>query len=190
MAETIDRRIRKTKALLRSGLTDLMKQKPVNKITVKELSDYIDINRGTFYLHHKDVFDLLESIENELMQELKDVFEKYSIEGFQAQPISFLTDAFRFLEHNAEIVTVLLSTNGDITFVDRMKEFVREKCLNSWMQVYSYSNPLPYEYFYTFTINGIIGLFQTWLDRGRKESPEEMAQIAERIISHGIQILD
>ena len=118
------------------------------------------------------------------------MFEKYSIEGFQAQPISFLTDAFRFLEHNAEIVTVLLSTNGDITFVDRMKEFVREKCLNSWMQVYSYSNPLPYEYFYTFTINGIIGLFQTWLDRGRKESPEEMAQIAERIISHGIQILD
>ena len=69
----IDRRIRKTKALLRSGLTDLMKQKPVNKITVKELADYVDINRGTFYLHHKDIFDLLFSIESELMQELKDI---------------------------------------------------------------------------------------------------------------------
>ncbi len=187
MAETMDRRVRKTKALLRSGLTDLMKQKPVNKITVKELSDYIDINRGTFYLHHKDVFDLLESIENELMQELKKVFEKYRIDGFQAQPVLFLTDAFHFLEHNAEIVTVLLSTNGDIIFINRMKEFVKEECLNNWMQLYDFSNPFQYEYLYSFIINGIIGLFQTWLNRGRKETPEEMAHIAEQIISHGIE---
>ena len=156
----IDRRIRKTKALLRSGLTDLMKQKPVNKITVKELADYVDINRGTFYLHHKDIFDLLSSIESELMQELKDVFDKYNFEKQQIEPLLFLTDIFHFLDHNAEIVTVLLSSNGDILFIDQMKEFVKEKCLNNWMHTYSVSDPIQYEYFYAFIINGIIGVFQ------------------------------
>lgn len=186
----VDRRIRKTKALLRTGLTDLMKQKPINKITVKELADHIDINRGTFYLHHKDVFDLLSSIENELMQELKDVFEKYDFEEIQAEPLSFLTDIFRFLDHNAEIVTVLLSSNGDILFVDQMKEFVKETCLNNWMGTYSVSNSTRYEYFYAFIINGIIGLFQAWLERNRQESPEEIAHIAEKMISHGIEMLN
>ena len=85
----IDRRIRKTKALLRSGLTDLMKQKPVNKITVKELADYVDINRGTFYLHHKDIFDLLSSIESELMQELKDVFDNTTLKNNKLNPFYF-----------------------------------------------------------------------------------------------------
>lgn len=187
---TIDRRIRKTKALLRSGLTDLMKQKPVNKITVKELSDYIDINRGTFYLHHKDIFDLLSSIESELMQELKDVFDKYNFEKQQIEPLLFLTDIFHFLDHNAEIVTVLLSSNGDILFIDQMKEFVKEKCLNNWMHTYSVSDPIRYEYFYAFIINGIIGLFQAWLERNCKESPEEIAHMAERIICQGIETLN
>ncbi|MCI6675625.1 MAG: TetR family transcriptional regulator C-terminal domain-containing protein [Clostridiales bacterium] len=189
MASTIDRRVRKTKAVLCSGLIDLMKQKPVNKITVKELTDYVDINRGTFYLHHKDIFDLMQSIENELMQELKDLFEKYSTEEFQLHPTLFLTDIFRFLDHNAEIVTVLLSPNGDIVFVDRMETFVREKCLHNWMESFSLSNPLSYDYFYAFVISGIIGVFQNWLNRGRKESPEEIAIIVEQIISHGVQIL-
>lgn len=186
----IDRRIRKTKALLRSGLTDLMKQKPVNKITVKELADYVDINRGTFYLHHKDIFDLLSSIESELMQELKDVFDKYNFEKQQIEPLLFLTDIFHFLDHNAEIVTVLLSSNGDILFIDQMKEFVKEKCLNNWMHTYSVSDPIRYEYFYAFIINGIIGLFQAWLERNRKESPEEIAHMAERIICQGIETLN
>ena len=186
----IDRRIRKTKALLRSGLTDLMKQKPVNKITVKELADYVDINRGTFYLHHKDIFDLLSSIESELMQELKDVFDKYNFEKQQIEPLLFLTDIFHFLDHNAEIVTVLLSSNGDILFIDQMKEFVKEKCLNNWMHTYSVSDPIQYEYFYAFIINGIIGLFQAWLERNRKESPEEIAHMAKRIICQGIEILN
>ena len=186
----IDRRIRKTKSLQRSGLTDLMKQKPVNKITVKELADYVDINRGTFYLHHKDIFDLLSSIESELMQELKDVFDKYNFEKQQIEPLLFLTDIFHFLDHNAEIVTVLLSSNGDILFIDQMKEFVKEKCLNNWMHTYSVSDPIRYEYFYAFIINGIIGLFQAWLERNRKESPEEIAHMAKRIICQGIETLN
>ena len=49
--ETIDRRIRKTRRLLRECLTALLKEKKVQDITVREIADMADINRGTFYLH-------------------------------------------------------------------------------------------------------------------------------------------
>ena len=65
-----DIRVRRTKKLLRKGGAELGKTKSVNKITIKELTDLVEINRGTFYLHYKDVYDLVDSIENELYEEL------------------------------------------------------------------------------------------------------------------------
>ena len=70
-AETGDRRVRKTRTALKSALTTLMKQKNINSISVKELTDLADINRGTFYLHYKDVSDLLSQSEDDLLDELK-----------------------------------------------------------------------------------------------------------------------
>ena len=61
--ENVDSRVRRTKRLLRQGLTELLKEKSIKKITVRELSDRVDINRGTFYLHYKDIYDLVEQIE-------------------------------------------------------------------------------------------------------------------------------
>ena len=68
MAEELkkeDRRVRRTKKLLTQALTELLQKKQINEITVKELTDLADMNRGTFYLYYKDIFDMLEKIENE-----------------------------------------------------------------------------------------------------------------------------
>ena len=59
-----DRRVRKTKTRLLNCLTELMKEKEVKDISVKELSDLADINRGTFYLHYRDVYDMLNKVED------------------------------------------------------------------------------------------------------------------------------
>ena len=58
--EIQDRRVRKTRAILKQSLITLMKEKSIKHITVKELCEQSDINRGTFYLHYSDVFDLFE----------------------------------------------------------------------------------------------------------------------------------
>jgi AcrR family transcriptional regulator len=42
--------------------------KSIQDITVRELSDLVDINRATFYLHYKNVFDMVEQIENEMIE--------------------------------------------------------------------------------------------------------------------------
>ena len=62
--QKIDGRVRRTKKLLREGLTKLMKEKSIKKISVRELSDLVEINRGTFYLHYYDIHDVLSDIFN------------------------------------------------------------------------------------------------------------------------------
>lgn len=66
-----DRRIRKTKAQLRTGLAKLLQKKSIKEITVKELVELVDINRSTFYLHYSDIYNMLSSIEEELLEEIR-----------------------------------------------------------------------------------------------------------------------
>ena len=57
-----DARIRYTQRILKESFLILLKQKPVNKITVKEVCEMAELNRATFYAHYSDCFALLESI--------------------------------------------------------------------------------------------------------------------------------
>ena len=59
MQKKTDRRVRKTKSQLKTGLAQLMREKSIREITVKELVDAVDINRSTFYLHYETMVDLL-----------------------------------------------------------------------------------------------------------------------------------
>ena len=68
MEKKTDRRIRKTKQQLQEGFIHLRKSKSIKDITVKELCELTDLNRGTFYLHYKDIYDLSEQMENEIIQ--------------------------------------------------------------------------------------------------------------------------
>ena len=80
MAEKVDRRVRKTKAQLRAGLARLMQKKSIKEITVKELVEEVDINRSTFYLHYTDIYQMLESIEGELMDEISHLIDDYALD--------------------------------------------------------------------------------------------------------------
>ena len=56
---TNDHRSRVTKMLIRKAFMELLRQKPLASISVKELCELAGINRGTFYSHYQDVYDLL-----------------------------------------------------------------------------------------------------------------------------------
>ena len=53
-----DHRTRLTKMMILNAMTGLLKEKPIQNITVKELCERAEINRGTFYLHYHDIYDL------------------------------------------------------------------------------------------------------------------------------------
>jgi len=95
MVNPRDRRVRKTEEQLVKGLTKLMKTKSIKNITVRELADEVDINRSTFYLHYKDIFDMVEKIENELAANLISTLDELNNNHItQNILLDFLTDTF------------------------------------------------------------------------------------------------
>lgn len=65
-------RVSQTKLQLANSLKDLMQKKPLNKITVQNVTDHCGLNRQTFYYHFKDIYDLLSWVYNkELLEKIE-----------------------------------------------------------------------------------------------------------------------
>ena len=88
-----DRRVRRTKKLLTHGLIQLMKEKQVQDITVRELADLVDVNRGTFYLYYRDIFDMLDSIEQELFNQVNQLIAAHKGETVLTHTLPVLSAA-------------------------------------------------------------------------------------------------
>ena len=111
--ENVDRRVKKTKRQLRLALMELMCEKPQKHISVRELAERADINRGTFYIHYKDVSDLLQQLEDEMADRLSEMCCLHA-RNTEIDSYPFLTDLYGFMLDNADICKVLLGINGDI----------------------------------------------------------------------------
>ena len=180
-----DRRVRRTRKILTQALTDLLQKKQVNEITVKELTDLADMNRGTFYLYYKDIYDMLEKIQDEMFEKLDGIFELRADEEVTEQTKPILLDLFRFIEENQEMCRVLLSPNGDMSFLHRLNEVLREKCLHLYLGAEPAADEKDFDYRYSFVIYGCAGIIRAWVGRNCPEKPEQMAELANHLIVSG-----
>lgn len=187
--QKVDRRVRKTKQQLRQGLTELLLEKPAKDITVRELADKVDMNRGTFYLHYKDIFDMVEQLENELFERFSEIVDKSLSREDDGAPHKLLENVFQFFADNADMGAMLLGPHGDLAFVNRIKQLVRDRCLHNWMRTFDANKSVLFEPYFDFVVGGIISLFQSWLATGLKQAPAEMAEMSERFIVEGISVL-
>lgn len=186
---TVDRRIRKTRQQLRQSLTALLKVKPIQDITVKELADMADINRGTFYLHYRDVFDLLNQIEDELLTELETLLEQYQPGDILSNTVQIFNNLYELVQKNSELVGILIGEHGELNFVNRLNHILREKCLRDWMEHFRKDRDNTFEAYYVFVTSGCMGLVQYWLNNGMKETPLELAKLTEQMILNGAKLL-
>lgn len=177
-----DRRVRKTRMLLRGALCQLMREKRVSDITVREIADICDINRGTFYLHYKDVFDMVEQIERELVEQFNEVMKDFTPEKMCGDPCEPLVRLFTFLRDNADVARVLVGPNGDMAFVERMKKMVRDRCRETWPNLFPPGAANRFPYYMAYIISGCVGVIENWLRGEMEETPEQMAALAESLI--------
>lgn len=183
MEKKVDRRVIKTRRQLKKGLAALMKEKSVNQITVKELVEEVDINRSTFYLHFKDIQDLLREIEENMEAQIKRAIEEHPIVSGNENAFYFIEDMFRVLDEEREISKALIGPNGDMGFIHRIERIIKENSRGTLEKMFP-GKKEDLKYFYAFCLSGCLGLVKVWLNEGEEKSPEEMAQMTFNMIAN------
>ncbi len=171
-----DIRTKYTKKVIRECFFDLLKENPLNRITVKAICEKADINRTTFYRYYKDPFDLMEQIENEML----DAFRNHAKVMMPVDMESALETMFSAVIHNQEMYLVLISDNADRSFVRKMILETYDLFKESLAKTFPSLSDNQRRWMYYYIAQGSVSVTIDWLHRGMKETPAEMASfIAE-----------
>ncbi len=176
MAAMEDKRIRRTKKLLRQALTRLMQQKDFQSITVTDVVREADINRGTFYAHYRDVYDLRDKIEAEMIENFRELIATIRpSETATLKPV--LGRLMDYLEENREIVTALIKVNGQDGFGRKMIAVI-EECR---MELLPYRS-IEDAYAARFLATGVIGMTEKWITESQPIPKNEMICLIAKLL--------
>lgn len=119
-----DLRILKTRNAIINAFITLRAKKPLDKITVKELADLAMINKATFYLHYKDIYDLSDTLENDALEQiLKDMPDP---ELLFSQPEQGTKDLFHAFSAQGQLFSILFSGDRFDIFVRKIDNLIKE----------------------------------------------------------------
>lgn len=180
-----DRRVRKTKKQLRTALMTLLLKKDLSRVTVRDVAELADINRGTFYAHYKDVEELLSSLEEELLTELRAVGEKYRGQYNDESALDYLTELISLAGENSDMVYVLYATTVDMDFQNRLYRELQQQYLYPFMEKLNLVGTNA-ELVSAFVTSGLVSMVVKWISGGKKETPKELARLCGTIVSRGI----
>ena len=179
--EKMDARKRYTQMVLKQSFLKLLKEKPVNRITVKEVCALAQLNRATFYAHYSDCFALMESIENELI----DAFEK-SLRYVNSFDVTALIEAiYDMVDQNQAACRVLILGNTSSTVLMRMIALAKEDSIAYWRKELPNASETDLEMMYTHLSNGLMHVVVEGYD---KYSKEEMVRFVNRVVKASLSL--
>ena len=170
-----DARLRYTQNALKQSLLSFLKEKPVNKITVKEVCERAGLNRATFYAHYSDCFALLESIEEDLLETFCS-----SLKLVDSFDVTALIEAiYAMIEQQQEACRVMIFQNACPNVLRRMIDMARSESISYWKKHLRRATEAELEMLYTHLSNGLMHVV---VEGYEKYSREEVVHFVNRIV--------
>lgn len=183
-----DRRKRKTRESIKQAFLTLMFEKGFENITVNDIAEVADINRGTFYLHYADKYELLDTLENEMIALLSEVQSKIDIQLIKDNPIHFsdvfIKEIMQLVKEHVLFFKVMFMSGEKTSFESKFKDAIRTNFEKKLLDLPTVSG-VPFNFYFAFVVNAQLGVIKEWVKTGMEEAPETVAQYAYAMASRG-----
>ncbi len=184
-----EHRVRTTKKHLREALMSFLAEKPLSSITVKELCERAGINRGTFYTHYTDVYDLLGQIEAEMKAEYFAALKPELSAEELLSPPKVTKKVFDCIEANADLCRVMIGPYGDREFARNLIRESKICSIRSCRRFFPNAEEWRINTYVIFVYGGCYALMERWLREGMVEKAAAVADAAEKIMENGVGFL-
>ncbi|MFD2830943.1 TetR/AcrR family transcriptional regulator [Corticicoccus populi] len=175
-----------TKLNLKEAFWKVYKEKPLNKISIKEITDIAGYNRGTFYNYYKDVHDMFEEIKQSLMPPEEEIAVMLkTIKQKEWDKMIDVRDSSEDINQRDQIL-LLFGPNGDPNFIHEYKRDIRRKILRQVNDI-STKDSLKLEYVLEFMLSGLLSVAMLWSENDENIPEEELDQVFYEIMESGLK---
>lgn len=172
-----DARTQYTKKVIRECFFSLLKEQPLNKITVKSICERAQINRTTFYRYYSDPFDLMDQIEADLFATIQRYIGMLS----GRTPEEAIETVLDITIKNEEFHTILASDSTNYPYINRMIESSYESFQNGFARLHPDLSLKQRKWLYSYMAHGCISVVLDWVDGGMRETPREVAHFVTQL---------
>lgn len=169
----MNRKVKYTKSVIKSSFFDLLSEKDFNNITVKELCEKADINRGTFYRHYLDIYDLLTQLENEISELSMHMFDFTDV-GTNIEKIYY--DVLTNIKNNLDLYQLIFLNPSSIKSFDQVLDSTYKVHMKKSMNINEMSEDML-SYTFDYMLFGSKQVISRWISSGCRETPKELANL-------------
>lgn len=184
-----DIRYAQTEEDLLTAFDLLCREKDPAKITVAEVSKKTGVTRSTFYNHYQDMLQLIETLENRILNDLRGVLVILQPGSEQPEKLTrtYFSALCRYVKKSGFLIRQLNTLEG-AEFVGRamglLHEYVRE-----FADAETTETPARIQfqsYLLSYTIGGLFGILHKWASEECNDSPEAVASLLTRFYLNGV----
>ncbi|MGN1340336.1 MAG: TetR/AcrR family transcriptional regulator [Oscillospiraceae bacterium] len=136
----MDLRIQKTKAAVKEAFLELRHKKPIEKITVTELSKLAGINKATFYLHYSDIYSLADEMEDEVIDDI--LAELQGPNKLFDDPKQYFADMFSAFMKKRTMLNYIFSGSRYSQFAKKTEERIKAHLYTELPKLRSHRNDI------------------------------------------------
>jgi AcrR family transcriptional regulator len=179
MARRLDRRVQRTRKLLREALMELILEEGYDSISIQDITDKANLGRATFYLHFKDKDDLLLDVMDQMMSDFMDQVPQLSTAQWQLQDNKAIEKLFDFAADHYDLYRILIIGSGGITASRQLHHRVAKNIENeiqSEIEQTGVEPLVPPHFLANHFAGSLLSLIYWWLDN---DLPYDVGQMAE-----------
>jgi len=177
----MDKRIVKTKKAIKSAFFELLKNKDINSITIKELSALAEIDRKTFYAHYNAIYELVDELEDDAILLVANLVYDIDAYSFCTNPDQILSVLETITDNEAFAYVRYLCMTGNANLLSKFRTSVKSRMINEFKPKLGIDDT-TLSVVVDYTIAGISTCYQSWLKEGQqipiRKLCEEISKIA------------
>lgn len=164
---------------------DIYKNKPISKITVKEVTDRAGYNRGTFYTYFNDIYEVQDILKESIMPEESMIIGplKELAQG-DGKVMESIERTNEYIRKNGDIIAVLIGPEGDPSFEYELKMKIRQMIMK-YVDEQGVRNPDHIEYTIEYHMSGIINVFRLWMENNEEIDEDVLKDLIDDVSHNG-----
>ena len=184
----MDKRIMKTKRAIHAAMSKLLEDKPIDEITVTELSEAAEINRKTFYNYYSSVYMVAEEMEDEIVARFDETLRRIDFDTLLKDPQTTFNTLARLIASDLDFYGNILTNRNQVIFLQKIISSLKERVMTLYASQISADAELV-EYVLEYIVAGIVSVYQRWFISGMKTDIEMLSRQISTLAVYGIAAL-